>query len=162
LRREGERTSDSLMFALLQHCLKDNWLLAISAPFYASMILLELIVSNYQQKPLYSVKETLINFWLNMANTLLSVSCKLLVLGMLTWFLQFHLISISNVYVYWVLLFFALDLCFYVEHRSEHVVRFLWAVHVTHHSSQEYNLTTGFRSSVFRPLVSCWFFIPLV
>lgn len=150
------------MLALLQHYLKDNWLLAISAPFYTGMILLEVIVSNYHKKAFYTVKETLINFWLNMANTLLGISCKVLVLGMMSWFLQFHLISISNEYLYWMLLFIALDLCFYVEHRSEHMVRFLWAVHVTHHSSQEYNLTTGFRSSVFRPLVSCWFFIPLV
>ena len=63
--------------------------------------------------------------------------------------------------VYWILLFFGVDFFFYWEHRFEHESRILWAVHVTHHSSPEYNLTTGFRSSVFRPFVSCWFWVPL-
>jgi len=100
------------MLALLQHYLKDNWLLAISAPFYTGMILLEVIVSNYHKKAFYTVKETLINFWLNMANTLLGISCKVLVLGMMSWFLQFHLISISNEYLYWMLLFSDLTFAF--------------------------------------------------
>ncbi len=139
------------MIDALQNYLKDNWLLAVSTPFYAIMISLEVILSNYHKRTLYTVKETLINFWLNIANTILGISCKVFVLGIMTWFLQFHLVNISNEYVYWILLFFGLDICFYFEHRSEHFVRFLWAVHVTHHSSQEYNLTTGFRSSVFRP-----------
>jgi sterol desaturase/sphingolipid hydroxylase (fatty acid hydroxylase superfamily) len=37
-----------------------------------------------------------------------------------------------------------------------------WAVHVTHHSSEYFNLTTGFRSSVFQPLYRFVYFIPLV
>jgi sterol desaturase/sphingolipid hydroxylase (fatty acid hydroxylase superfamily) len=34
-------------------------------------------------------------------------------------------------------------------------------VHVTHHSSEEFNLTTGFRSSVFQPIYRFVYFIPL-
>jgi len=40
--------------------------------------------------------------------------------------------------------------------------RIFWAVHVTHHSSPEYNLSTGFRSSVFMPVYKYLYFIPLV
>jgi len=142
--------------------LNDNWLLAISFPFYTILISLEVILSNYQKRNYYTVKETLINFWLNIANTLLGISVKVFVLSIMTWFVQFQLIHFENPILYWVILFFGLDICFYAEHRSEHYSRILWAVHVTHHSSQEYNLTTGFRSSVFRPFVSFWFYIPLV
>ena len=35
-------------------------------------------------------------------------------------------------------------------------------MHVTHHSSEYFNLTTGFRSSVFQPLYRFIYFIPLV
>ena len=150
------------MWEAIQHYLNHNWLLAISTPFYTILISLEVILSNYQKRAYSTLKETLINFWLNIVNTLLGISCKVFVLGIMTWFIQFHLFQFSNPYLYWTLLFFGLDLCFYAEHRSEHYARILWAVHVTHHSSQEYNLTTGFRSSVFRPLVSFWFYIPLI
>jgi sterol desaturase/sphingolipid hydroxylase (fatty acid hydroxylase superfamily) len=50
---------------------------------------------------------------------------------------------------------------FYWLHRVDHYCRLFWAVHVTHHSSEEFNLTVGFRSSVFQPLYRFIYFIPL-
>ena len=43
----------------------------------------------------------------------------------------------------------------------DHHCRLFWAVHVTHHSSEEFNITTGFRSSVFQPLYRGVYFAPL-
>lgn len=37
------------------------------------------------------------------------------------------------------------DFLYYWHHRWEHEVRFLWASHVSHHSSQKYNLSTALR-----------------
>ena len=148
------------MLNAIQQYLSDNWLLAISTPFYTLLIALEVWLSNYQKRQFYTLKDSLINFWLNIVNTLIGISVKVLVLAILSRFFTFHFLQIDNPYLYWGLLFLGLDLCFYFEHRSEHYCRVLWAVHVTHHSSQEFNLTTGFRSSVFRPFESFWFFIP--
>jgi sterol desaturase/sphingolipid hydroxylase (fatty acid hydroxylase superfamily) len=150
------------MLESIQAYLKDNWLLAVSMPFYIVLIGLEVVLSNYQKRKYYTFKETLINLWLNIANTLLGLSIKGGVLVFLVWILQFSFFDLQYNALYWIALFLGVDLCFYIEHRSEHFSRILWAVHVTHHSSKEFNLTTGFRSSVFRPFVSFWFFIPLV
>jgi sterol desaturase/sphingolipid hydroxylase (fatty acid hydroxylase superfamily) len=150
------------MWSTIVDFFRDNWLLALSTPIYTVLISLEVLLSHYQKRRFYTFKETLINFWLNIANTLLGLSVKVFVLGILGWFATFAFVSVDSPGLYWLLLFLGLDLCFYIEHRSEHFSRVLWAVHVTHHSSVEFNLTTGFRSSVFRPLVSFWFFIPLV
>jgi sterol desaturase/sphingolipid hydroxylase (fatty acid hydroxylase superfamily) len=150
------------MWTILNDYLSNNWLIAISTPIYIVLISLEVILSNYRQKNFYSIKDSLMNLWLNIANASLGLVVKASVLVLMGWFLQFHFIEISNSYFYWIALFLGLDVCFYFEHRCEHYCRLLWAVHVTHHSSEEFNLTTGFRSSVFRPLVSFWFFIPLV
>lgn len=145
----------------IRQFLSENWLIAISTPFYGILIGLEVIISNYQKKDFYSFKDSLINLWLNLANTILGLSVKWLALIILAALFQFNFFTISAPWLYWTTLFFALDLAFYWEHRSEHYVRILWAVHVTHHSSEDFNLTTGFRSSVFRPFVSLWFFLPL-
>ena len=150
------------MWQVLENYFRDNWLLAISTPIYTLLISLEVLLSNYQKRNYYSLPETLINFWLNILNTAIGISVKFLVLGVLTYFAGFAFLTIPDTFWYWLLLFIGVDLCFYFEHRSEHYCRVLWAVHVTHHSSVEFNLTTGFRSSVFRPFVSFWFFIPLV
>jgi sterol desaturase/sphingolipid hydroxylase (fatty acid hydroxylase superfamily) len=63
--------------------------------------------------------------------------------------------------IYWILLLFAQDLMFYILHVADHYIRIFWAVHVTHHSSEEFNLTVGFRSSVFQPVYRFLYFIPL-
>ena len=53
------------------------------------------------------------------------------------------------------------DFLYYWLHRFDHEIRFFWAVHVTHHSSEHMNFSVGFRSSVFQPLYRFIYFIPL-
>ena len=50
------------------------------------------------------------------------------------------------------------DLVYYWWHRSAHRVRWLWADHVTHHSSQHYNLSTALRQSWTGPLTPAFLF----
>ncbi|MCB1394772.1 MAG: sterol desaturase family protein, partial [Rhodobacteraceae bacterium] len=39
------------------------------------------------------------------------------------------------------------DFCYYWIHRFGHRIRWVWASHVNHHSSQHYNLTTALRQT---------------
>lgn len=62
----------------------------------------------------------------------------------------------------WLALFAAQDLLYYVFHRASHRVRWLWAAHVVHHSSERLNLSTAFRQSLMYPVAGMWiFWIPL-
>ncbi|MEY2927307.1 MAG: hypothetical protein RL367_1784, partial [Pseudomonadota bacterium] len=47
----------------------------------------------------------------------------------------------------WILCFVLDDLAYYVFHRTAHRVRWFWASHVNHHSSQHYNLSTALRQT---------------
>jgi sterol desaturase/sphingolipid hydroxylase (fatty acid hydroxylase superfamily) len=47
----------------------------------------------------------------------------------------------------WPLCFVLDDFAYYVFHRAAHRVRWFWASHVNHHSSQHYNLSTALRQS---------------
>jgi sterol desaturase/sphingolipid hydroxylase (fatty acid hydroxylase superfamily) len=58
-------------------------------------------------------------------------------------------------------LFFAEDLCYYWFHRLHHEVRFLWAAHVNHHTSQYFNLSTALRQPWFTPITGPIFWLPL-
>ncbi len=60
----------------------------------------------------------------------------------------------------WVLLFLGVDFLYYWFHRLHHEVRFFWAAHVTHHSSQYFNLTTAVRQS-WTPVTGTVFYLPL-
>lgn len=141
---------------------RETWFFILSVPLYAVIIGIEIFFSNWQQKKYYSFKETAWNIYL----TLLNASLDLLLrwafyISILNWAFHHHFVKIENPYLYWFLLFIFEDLAFYVEHRIDHYCRLFWAVHVTHHSSEEYNLTTGFRSSVFQPVYRFVYFIPL-
>lgn len=60
----------------------------------------------------------------------------------------------------WVLLVVMDDLCYYWFHRVHHESRLFWAAHVTHHSSQYYNLSTALRQS-WTPMTGLLFYVPV-
>jgi len=68
---------------------------------------------------------------------------------------------IDTSWYWWVLLFFLDDLTYYSFHRGNHEVRLLWAGHVSHHSSQYYNLGTALRQGVGERILKYPFWVPL-
>uniref|UniRef100_A0ABI7VZX5 Alkylglycerol monooxygenase n=1 Tax=Felis catus TaxID=9685 RepID=A0ABI7VZX5_FELCA len=50
----------------------------------------------------------------------------------------------------WYLTFLGVDFGYYWFHRMAHEVNIMWAGHQTHHSSEDYNLSTALRQSVFQ------------
>ena len=136
-------------------------LLLFSIPIYAILIPLEIVLSNFHGWKFYSWKETLLNVYLNATNAGLDLLLRGAAFAVLIFFHQFHPGISWHPILYWGLLFLCEDILFWLEHYVDHHVRLFWAVHVTHHSSEEYNLTTGFRSSVFMPFYRYMYFIPL-
>ena len=61
----------------------------------------------------------------------------------------------------WVMTFIMIDFVYYWYHRCSHRVRFLWAVHMNHHSSEEMNFTVSLRQAWFGPISKVPFFIAL-
>ena len=143
--------------------LYNDILLWFSIPIYAVIIPLEVLMSNFRRLHFYSWRETLVNIYLNLLNAGIDWLLRFFIaFAFLLWLSQYHLPIHWNPIVYWVVLLFGEDLLFWLEHYVDHSIRIFWAVHVTHHSSPEYNLSTGFRSSVFMPLYKYLYFIPLV
>jgi sterol desaturase/sphingolipid hydroxylase (fatty acid hydroxylase superfamily) len=123
---------------------------------------LEIILSNWQHRKFYTFKGVLENLLLTFLNGSLDILLRgLFYFSVLSWSFQHAFIKIENAYIYWFLLFILEDFAFYIEHRVDHFCRIFWAVHVTHHSSDDFNLTTGFRSSVLQPVYRFIYFIPL-
>ena len=54
----------------------------------------------------------------------------------------------------------AWDFLYYWDHRWMHEVRLLWANHVTHHSSERYNLSTALRQP-WSSILTFWAFLPM-
>ena len=140
---------------------KENILFLISTPLYVLIILLEIVISNWQHRKLYNLKDTIANVYCTALNASIDLVFRLVYVVVLSTCYQHRVAHIPHAVLYWIVLIIAEDFIFYWLHRMEHFVRFFWAVHVTHHSSQQFNFTVGFRSSVFQPLYRFVFFIPL-
>jgi sterol desaturase/sphingolipid hydroxylase (fatty acid hydroxylase superfamily) len=61
----------------------------------------------------------------------------------------------------WAAVFVLVDLAYYWSHRMSHEVHLLWAGHVVHHSSEEYNLAVALRQSSLHGLMTWVFYVPL-
>lgn len=61
----------------------------------------------------------------------------------------------------WTAVFILVDFLYYWTHRLSHRVNILWAGHVVHHSSEEYNLTVALRQSALHGLFTWVFYLPL-
>lgn len=141
----------------------ETTLILITTPIYIIVIGAEILFSHLHVKKYYSFKGVIQNIYLSLINAGIDLLFRAIYLFIiLQWFYTHAVYSFKPFgWVYWLMLFILEDLAFYVEHRVDHYCRIFWAVHVTHHSSEEYNLTTGFRSSVFQPLYRFIYFIPL-
>ncbi|MFN5183338.1 MAG: sterol desaturase family protein [Bacteroidota bacterium] len=136
-------------------------LVLVSAPIYTVVIGLEILFSYLHNHKTYTTRGTIENIYLMLLNMSLDLLMRFLCLLVLNFFFRFHVIEIKTPLVYWLLLLIGQDFLFYLLHTADHYCRFFWAVHVTHHSSEEFNLSVGFRSSVFQPLYRFIYFIPL-
>lgn len=140
---------------------REKLLFLISTPLYAFFIGLEMILSYVHHRRYYSSKGLVMNFYLMLLNFGLDVLLRTFVIVLLDGLLPYKFFSIPTPWIYWTVLLIAEDFMFYWLHRVDHYCRLFWAVHVTHHSSEEFNLTVGFRSSVFQPLYRFVWFLPL-
>jgi sterol desaturase/sphingolipid hydroxylase (fatty acid hydroxylase superfamily) len=140
---------------------KESLLIIISTPIYIILIGAEIILSHIHNKHYYSIKGTLTNIYLSALNFGLDILLRGVCLAVLNYFFQYRVFGIADPVIYWIALLVLQDLMFYFLHYVDHYCRLFWAVHVTHHSSEEFNLTVGFRSSVFQPVYRFIWFIPL-
>ncbi len=141
--------------------LREQWLILISTPIYFIIIGIEILLTHLHQTKSYNIKDTAANVYLMLLNALLDLGFRIVYLVILQYFFLHAVYHFQNAFAYWIILLLAEDFLYYWLHRFDHSVRFFWAVHVTHHSSEKLNFTTGFRSSVFQPLYRFIYFIPL-
>ncbi|HVW96232.1 MAG TPA: sterol desaturase family protein [Mucilaginibacter sp.] len=122
---------------------------------------IEMWVSYRENKRYYEKRDTLTNIYLTTLAFLLNLAVGSSTFFILDYCWHFRLFNISNIWVYWLTLIVAQDFLYWTLHYVGHCCRLFWAIHVTHHSSEHFNITTGFRSTVFEPLYRVFFYIPL-
>ena len=137
---------------------------AIGLPIILAMILIEALISGFNRKSLYKSKDTLCTSGLLFGNILMGFAIKGATLGLHIFLYQFRVFDLANViplWAMWLMTFILIDFVFYIYHRLSHRVRFLWAIHMSHHSSEEMNFAVSMRQAWLGPVSKIPFFIVL-
>lgn len=76
---------------------------------------------------------------------------------------HFRLLTLNAHWYHWITAYIVIDFLSYWYHRFSHRVNILWAGHVTHHSSEHFNFSNGFRTSFFQGVnrIIFWSVLPL-
>ncbi len=139
---------------------------------FVLLIAIELAFSLKYDPELYSWKDLAANSSLGIGAAIIAVGSKALTLGF--FYLVYHwfnpLVDGERInllgyaafgwalYI-WILCQVADDFAYYWFHRANHEIRFFWAAHIVHHSSDHFNLSIGVRNGWFTLLYKPFFYM---
>ncbi|MBW8051821.1 MAG: sterol desaturase family protein [Cytophagales bacterium] len=136
--------------------------IALSIPVFFLLIGIELIISTFRKKKLYRFHDAITSISCGIGSEIMGAFLKTaLFFGYLYIYDNLRIFTVPNAMWSWVLLFLGIDLCYYWFHRKSHVINILWAAHIVHHQSEDYNLSTALRQAWFQSSFSWVFYLPL-
>ncbi|WP_199098161.1 sterol desaturase family protein [Dyella sp. ASV21] len=134
-----------------------------ATPVFLVLIALELLWARLRGRTVYHTSDAISSLGLGVISQIVGVFSKILTLGIYAWCAQ-HLalftLPANNVLV-WVTALIAYDFLYYWLHRAGHEVNILWAAHVVHHQSEDYNLSTALRQTGSGVLLGWLFYLPM-
>lgn len=121
-------------------------------PAFILLVIAEMIYGRMTGNTRFEPRDTAASLVMGLGNTVSGVLLGGIVLAWLVFVEQFALFDIGWAWYWFVIAFVLDDFVYYWSHRWAHTVRWWWADHVVHHSSQHYNLSTALRQPWLNPL----------
>ncbi|MBB6240985.1 sterol desaturase family protein [Rhodanobacter sp. MP1X3] len=138
-------------------------IMAWAIPGFFVLIAIEFAVARWRGHKAYRSNDAINSLGLGVISQIVGVLSKLLSVGIYAWCVQhlgvFHLAA-NSVWV-WLSALLLYDFLYYWLHRMGHEVNVLWAAHVVHHQSEDYNLTTALRQTGSGVLLGWLFYLPM-
>ncbi len=118
-----------------------------AVPGFVLLVLIEMIWARRLRREAYEPRDTLTSLAFGLGSTVAGLLTGGLFLALFLWTWQYRLFDVGWAWWAWPVCFVLDDLAYYWIHRFGHRVRWFWASHVNHHSSQHYNLSTALRQT---------------
>jgi len=138
---------------------------AFAIPAFFLFLFLEFVLANhFKKRYLFKYESSVSNLSIGIAERLLNLFISAGFYDLFNYiYLHYALFNIPNVWWVWLFLILATDLVWYWYHRLGHEINFLWAAHIVHHQSEEFNLTVSARITTFQALIRgiFWCILPL-
>jgi sterol desaturase/sphingolipid hydroxylase (fatty acid hydroxylase superfamily) len=118
-----------------------------AVPAFVLLVILEMLWARKRAPEKYEPRDTLTSLALGTGSTVAGALFGGIMLATALWGYEYRIATIPWTWWAWIACFVLDDFSYYVFHRSAHRVRWFWAAHVNHHSSQHYNLSTALRQT---------------
>lgn len=141
------------------------YLPAFIIPISLFIIYIEYWISRRQGKNVYHMDSTVSNLSIGVLERILDVFLQGIFFYIFTYIYQHYAIfHISDKWYMWILLLFLTDFVWYWYHRLGHEINLLWAFHIVHHQSHDYNLSVAARVTNFQSIIRTgfWCALPLI
>ena len=131
-------------------------------PVFLGLIAVEAVVAHVRGRQL-RLNDGITSLSLGALSQVTGVFSKLAMIGVYVWAYQhFRLTTLpTDVFWVWAVALVLYDFLYYFHHRYAHEISVLWAAHVVHHQSEEYNLSTALRQTSTDFMFGWLFFLPM-
>jgi len=130
--------------------------IALAVPFFFLLIGIELLVARAKRARVYRLNDALTDLSCGMTSQVTLLFWGAFQIAIYAGLYEHHRLATLPSWAQWLFAFVAVDFVYYWWHRLSHEVNFLWAAHVVHHQSEDYNLAVALRQAV----VTSWTIIP--
>jgi sterol desaturase/sphingolipid hydroxylase (fatty acid hydroxylase superfamily) len=138
-------------------------IIVLATPVFLLLIAAEALVGLRRGHNTYRVSDAMNSIGLGIMSQIVGVFTKLMTVGIYS--AVYHHVSMwqlpSDALWVWLAGLLLYDLCYYWLHRAGHTVSLLWAAHVVHHQSEDYNLSTALRQTSSGWIAGWLFYLPM-
>ena len=137
--------------------------IALAVPFFFILIAIELFVARRRRVRVYRLGDAINDLSCGVTQQVVVLFTSVFLLSIYDGVYQHRIVSWSPRLgvVPWLIAFVGVDFLYYWWHRLSHEVNLLWAAHVVHHQSEDYNLAVALRQAVLTSWTGVPFYLPL-
>lgn len=140
----------------------DTRLVAAAIPVFTVLIALEFWWSRRLGKRVYRLFDAISDLSCGTAQQLFLLFSQAPLLLAFAWVqTNYGLFEMGRSALAWLAAYLLVDFLYYWWHRASHRVNFLWAAHIVHHQSEDYNLAVALRQALITHITSWPFYLPL-
>lgn len=120
----------------------------LATPAFIFLVVAEMIFAYVTGRARFEARDTAASLAMGFLSVLSGAGFASVFIAAGEFFARFRIADLGFTWPALMAAFVLDDLAYYWWHRASHRVRWLWADHVQHHSSQHYNLSTALRQPV--------------
>jgi sterol desaturase/sphingolipid hydroxylase (fatty acid hydroxylase superfamily) len=136
--------------------------IVLAIPAFFLLIAIELLWARWQERDYYRLNDSVNDLSCGILQQLFEVFAKTAIFaGYLFLYERWRVADVPGTAWAWAACFLGVDFFYYWFHRLSHERNALWATHIVHHQSEEYNLAVALRQSAFGGAFSWVFYLPL-